>query len=165
MASSTAILPHKPANNGKSDFGTRVRPVGHCSECNQNEVFLSPLRQKRIPEGQVFGEILVEACKAYPIHLFEGLGIEPRIAYADRNTHNENNLLSVKVLPDGGKTAPHPQIVLFVNGPYHVETLGYQQSDPWKWTTWMEFHLDFRGLEQLIEALMKAELKIKELVS
>jgi hypothetical protein len=164
MASST-LSPQKPANNGKSDLGSQVRPVGHGSESYQNTVLLSPLRQKRIPEGQVFGEILVEACKAYPIHVFEGLGIEPRIAYADRNTHQENNVLSVKVLPSGGKTAPHPQIVLFINGPYHVETLGYQQSDPWKWTTWMELHLDFRGLEQLIEALMKAELKIKELVS
>jgi hypothetical protein len=157
MASSTIISPQKVANNGKSDLRRQVRPSG------QNVVL--PSLQKRIPEGQVFGEILVEACKAYPIHLFEGLGIAPRIAYADRNTHAENNILSVKVLPSGGKTAPHPQIVLFVNGPYHVETLGYQQSDPWKWTTWMEFHLDFRGLEELIEALMKAELKIKELVS
>lgn len=116
---------------------------------------------KRIPNGTVFGEIPLEACKAYPIRIFEGLGVAPRIAYADLNTHREHNNLSVKLLPDGGKTAPHPQIVFFVNGAYHVETLGYHVSNPFKWTTWMEFHLDARRLKRLIDAVIKAEIALE----
>jgi len=115
-------------------------------------------QQKRIPNGTIFGEIPLEACKAYPIRLWQGLDVEPRIAYADYNTHKERNILSVKLLPDGGKTAPHPQIVFFINGPYHVETLGYARSNAWNWTTWMEFHLDTKFLNKTIEALLKAEI-------
>ena len=113
---------------------------------------------KRIPEGTIFGEIPLEACKAYPIRIWQGLGIEPRIAYADFNTHRERNTLSVKLLPDGGKTAPHPQIVFFVNGPYHVENLGYTRSNAWNWTTWLELHFDAKQLKHMIDALIKAEM-------
>lgn len=116
---------------------------------------------KRIPNGTVFGEIPLEACKAYPIRIFQGTGVEPRIAYADLNTHHERNMLSVKLLPDGGKTAPHPQIVFFVNGPYHVESLGYARSNAWNWTTWMEFHLDARFLDRTIDAMIKAKLALE----
>jgi len=118
-------------------------------------------QMKRIPTGTIFGEIPLEAAKSYPIRIFEGLGVAPRIAYADLNTHHERNVLSVKLLPDGGKTAPHPQIVFFVNGPYHVEQLGYNVSNPFSWTTWMEFHLDARLLERLIDAAIKAELALE----
>jgi hypothetical protein len=118
-------------------------------------------QQKRIPEGTVFGEIPLEAAKAYPIRIWQGLNLEPRIAYADFNTHRERNMLSVKLLPDGGKTAPHPQIVFFVNGPYHVEQLGYTRSNPFSWTTWMELHLDARELKQLIDAVIKAEIALE----
>jgi hypothetical protein len=118
-------------------------------------------QQKRIPEGRIFGEIPLEACKAYPIRIWQGLGLEPRIAYADLNTHKERNMLSVKLLPDGGKTAPHPQIVFFVNGSYHVETLGYARSNAWSWTTWMELHVDARLLKQLIDAVIKAEIALE----
>lgn len=114
---------------------------------------------KRIPTGQIFAEIPLEAAKSYPIQIWGGVGsYEPRIAYADLNTHQEQNYLGVKLLPNGGKTAPHPQIVLFVKGPYHVENLGYTRSDPWKWTTWMEVHLDTRFLDRLIEAMTRAKL-------
>ena len=113
---------------------------------------------KRIPEGTIYGEIPLEACKAYPIRIWNGTNIEPRIAYADYNTHRERNTLSVKLLPNGGKTAPHPQIVFFVNGPYHVETLGYNRSDAWNWTTWMEFHLDIRELTKIVDALIRVDL-------
>lgn len=113
---------------------------------------------KRIPEGQILGTIPLEAAKAYPTRIFQGLNIEPRIAYADYNTHKERNVLSVKFLPNGGKTAPHPQIVFFVNGPYHVENLGYIRSNAWNWTTWMEFHLDARELKHIIDAVIKAEI-------
>ena len=113
---------------------------------------------KRIPEGTIFGEIPLEACKAYPIRIWSGTGLEPRIAYADFNTHRERNTLSVKLLPDGGKTAPHPQIVFFVNGPYHVENLGYTRSNAWNWTTWWEAHMDARELKKIIDALIKAEM-------
>jgi hypothetical protein len=119
------------------------------------------LQQKRIPNGTVYGEIPLEACKAYPIRIFEGTGVAPRIAYADLNTHHERNTLSVKLLPNGGKTAPHPQIVFFVNGDYHVETIGYNVSDPFSWTTWIELHLDARMLKRLIDAAIKAELALE----
>lgn len=116
---------------------------------------------KRIPPGTVLGTIPLEACKAYPIRIWQDTGLEPRIAYADLNTHREHNTLSVKVLPDGGKTAPHPQVVLFVNGPYHVESLGYVRSNAWKWTTWIELHVDARELKRLIDAAIKAEITLE----
>ena len=115
-------------------------------------------QQKRIPLGTVFGEIPLEAAKSYPIRIWNGTGIAPRIAYADLNTHHERNVLSVKLLPDGGKTAPHPQIVFFVNGNYHVETIGYERSDPFNWTTWMETHLDAQYLDKIIDALIRAKI-------
>jgi len=118
---------------------------------------------KRIPNGTVFGEVPLEAAKAYPTRIWEGTGIAPRIAYADQNTHREHNTLNVKLLPDGGKTAPHPQVVFFVNGPYHVESLGYARSNAWDWTTWMEFHLDARELKRLIDAAIKAEIALEAL--
>lgn len=118
-------------------------------------------QQKRIPQGIIFGEIPLEACKAYPTRIWNGTGLEPRIAYADFNTHRERNILSVKLLPDGGKTAPHPQIVFFINGPYHVENLGYSRTDPLSWTTWMEFHLDARELKHVIDAVIKAEIALE----
>lgn len=117
-----------------------------------------PRTLRRIPEGHIFGEIPLEAAKAYPIRIFQGLNVEPRIAYADLNTHQEKNTLSVKLIPAGGKTAPHPQIVFFVNGPYHVETIGYSRTDPFTWSTWMEFHLDCRVLNRFIDAIIKAEI-------
>jgi hypothetical protein len=118
---------------------------------------------KRIPSGVVTGEITLESAKAYPIRIFEGTGLAPRIAYADQNTHRERNTLSVKLLPNGGKTAPHPQIVLFVNGSYHVESLGYNVSDPFAWTTWFEAHLDARELKRLIDAVIKAEIALENI--
>lgn len=117
-----------------------------------------PRTLRRIPEGHIFGEVPLEAAKAYPIRIFQGLNIDPRIAYADLNTHQEKNTLSVKLIPAGGKTAPHPQIVFFVNGPYHVETIGYSRTDPFTWSTWMEFHLDCRVLNRFIDAIIKAEI-------
>ncbi len=124
--------------------------------------FSSKENTRRIPEGTIFGEVPLEAAKAYPIRIWSGVGsYNPRIAYADLNTHGEHNTLTVKLLPDGGKTAPHPQLVLFVNGPYHVEELGYTRSDPWKWTTWMELHLDTRVLNRLIDAIIKAEIALE----
>jgi len=145
------------SNTGESDQKPRIRPEGPPSS------LLSPKRgslAKRIPEGLIFAEVPLEACKAYPIHIFDGLNVAPRIAYADRNTHREDNRLSVKLLPNGGKTAPHPQIVFFINGPYHTETLGYNQSNPYDWTTWMELHLDARELDKIIDALIRAKLRL-----
>ncbi len=120
-------------------------------------------QQKRIPNGTIYGEIPLEAAKAYPIRIWQGTGIAPRIAYADQNTHREHNTLSVKLLPDGGKTAPHPQIVFFVNGTYHVESLGYARSNAWDWTTWMELHLDACELKRLIDAVIRAEIALEAL--
>ena len=97
-------------------------------------------QSKRIPDGTIYGEIPLEAAKSFAINLWQGTGLCPRIAYADLNTHRERNTLSVKFLPDGAKTAPHPQIVFFVKGPYHVEKwLGYGAgSDPFQWSTWQD---------------------------
>lgn len=122
-------------------------------------------QQRRIPEGQVLGTIPLEAAKAYPTRIWERTGLTPRIAYADYNTHRELNRLSVKLLPDGGKTAPHPQVVFFVNGPYHVESIGYAQTDPLEWTTWLEMHLDARELKHVIDAVIKAELAWESLTT
>jgi hypothetical protein len=117
----------------------------------------------RIPESQLIAKIPVESCKAYPIRLFKDLDMLPRIAYADLNTRKEQNDLLVKLLPYGGKTAAHPQLALFIRGPYHVETLGYMKSDPTSWTTWMEIMLDAGQLKQLIEALIRIDLKLQDL--
>jgi hypothetical protein len=116
---------------------------------------------KRIPVGTIHGTIPLEAAKAYPIRIWNGTGVPPRIAYADLNTHRETNTLSVKFLPDGGKTAPHPQVVLFVNGAYHVEEIEYPRSNEWNWTTWWECHIDARELKKLIDAVIRAELQLE----
>ena len=159
MGLSHTATPEKlGSNTGESDQRSRIRPEGPLSP------LFSPKRgslAKRIPEGVIFGEVPLEACKAYPIHIFDGLDVAPRIAYADRNTHKEDNRLSVKLLPNGGKTAPHPQIVFFINGPYHTELLGYNQSDPYAWTTWMELHLDARELDKIVDALIRAKLRLE----
>lgn len=118
--------------------------------------------RKRIPQGLIFGEIPLEAAKAYPTRIWHGTGLPPRIAYADKNTKGENNFLGVKLLHDGAKTAPHPQIVLYVNGPYHTESLGYTRSNPWQWTTWIELHIDTRELNHLIDAVIRAEIALEE---
>ena len=118
---------------------------------------------KRIPNGTIFGEIPLEAAKSFAVKLWQGTGLEPRIAYADWNTHREANTLSIKLLPDGAKTAPHPQVVFFVNGEYHVETLSYFKSNVWNWTTWAEMHLDARNLKKIIDALIRAELTLEAL--
>jgi hypothetical protein len=118
---------------------------------------------RRIPEGQIFGTIPLEAAKAYPTRIFNGLPVKPRIAYADWNTHREQNLLSIKFLPGGAKTAPHPQIVFFVNGSYHVEQLGYMKTNPLTWSTWMEFHIEGNQLKHVIDAVIKAELALEAL--
>jgi hypothetical protein len=118
--------------------------------------------EKRIPPGHVIARIPLESAKAYPMRIWEGLAESPRIAYSDRNSHGEDPTLSVKVLPFGGKTAQHPQIVFFVNGAYHIENLGYLRSDPQKWTTWMEIHLDARRLEELIHYLIQARQEIEK---
>ena len=117
--------------------------------------------RKRIPQGLILGEIPLEAAKAYPIRIWHGTGYAPRIAYADLNTHGEHNTLTVKLLSDGAKTAPHPQIAFFVNGDYHVETLGYARSNAWNWTTWIEFHMDARVLKRLIDAVIRAEIALE----
>ncbi len=114
--------------------------------------------KRRIPDGQVLGTAQLEAAKAFPTRIWNGTGLEPKIAYADFNTHKERNTLSVKFLPGGAKTAPHPQVVFFVNGSYHVEQLTYSNTNPFSWTTWMEFHLDARELKHVIDAVIKAEI-------
>jgi hypothetical protein len=123
---------------------------------------LSPQMEKRIPPGHVIARIPLESAKAYPMRIWEGLAQSPRIAYSDRNSHGEDPTLNIKIAPGGGKTAQHPQIVFFVNGSYHIENLGYLRSDPKKWTTWMEIHLDARDLGELISSLISARQEIEK---
>lgn len=145
------------------DEGTQSRsftssafaPFSQCSPKQANP--------KRIPEGIILGEIPLEAAKSFPIRIWQGTGIEPRIAYADLNSHGEHNTLTLKLLPDGAKTAPHPQLVMFVKGPYHVETLDYYKSNVWDWSTWQEVHVDAKHLKLLIDAAIKAELQLEAL--
>jgi hypothetical protein len=123
-------------------------------------------QQKRIPEGIIFGEIPLEAAKTFDVQIWKGTGIyPPRIGYADVNTHPwEKNTLTLKFLPNGAKTAPHPQVVGFVKGPCHTEELSYNQSDPFDWSTRMEFHLDARiALKPLIDAVIRAEIALEAL--
>lgn len=120
-------------------------------------------QQKKLPEGTLFAEVPLEAAKSFAIDLWKDLQIPPRIAYADLNSHREHNYLGVKFLPNGAKTAPHPQVVLYVKGPYHVEQIGYNKTDPYSWSTWAETHIDARNLGKLIEALLKAEIALEDL--
>lgn len=114
---------------------------------------------KRLPIGTTFlGLVPLEACKAYPTRIWDGTGLAPRIAYADANTKHEHNDLLVNFLPEGNKSAPHPQIVLITRGAYHTETFLYEKTDPRSWSTWMEVHLDARLLDRLVDPLIRAKL-------
>lgn len=139
--------------------GSQIKPIVCLERPNP---LLSPHIEKRIPPGPIIARIPLESAKAYPMRIWEGLANSPRIAYSDRNSHHEDPTLNIKVLPEGAKTAQHPQIVLFVNGAYHIENLGYLRSDPSKWTTWMEIHLDARGLGELISSLILAREEMEK---
>lgn len=163
-------LPHrnlslKPGSNlGGCDPARQIAPEGHTIPSLLSLGKHGPQRQilnLRIPEGVNIGAVPLEACKSYPIKVFEGLGIPPKIAYADLNTKKERNDLIVRWVPDGGKTAPHPQVCFFVRGKYHVENLVYNVSDPFEWATWIEFVLHSRDLKKLIDALIKIECKLE----
>lgn len=116
---------------------------------------------KRIPQGTVTGIIPLDAAKAFPSHLFSTKE-EIRFAYADQK-NNEHIELQVKVAPNGAKTAPHPQLICFIRGDYHPEPF-YNYgggSDPFKWTTWMEFHLDAENINLFITALFRAKVLLE----
>lgn len=116
------------------------------------------IQQRRIPQGPVLATIPLEAAKAYPTHLFQNTQ-EIRFAYADKN-NGENIELQIKVSPDGAKTAPHPQLICFIRGDYHVERwLNYGgKTDPFKWTTWLEFHMNADQILMLAKALLDAKV-------
>lgn len=141
-----------------SNLGESAHSIGRLK--SNYSPFHAPHREpvsRRIPEGQILGTVPLEAAKAYPTRIFKDLQVQPRIAYADFNTHQEQNMLNIKFLPYGAKTAPHPQIVFFIKGNYHVETFGYNKTNPFNWSTWMEFHVDAKHLKQVIGAVLKAE--------
>lgn len=139
--------------------GSQIKPTVCLERPNP---LLSPQMEKRIPLGPTISRIPLESAKAYPMRIWEGLNNSPRIAYSDRNSHGEDPTLNIKIAPGGAKTAQHPQIVFFVNGAYHIENLGYLRSDPGKWTTWMEIHLDVRDLGELISSLIRARQEIEK---
>lgn len=112
--------------------------------------------QKRIPEGYIIGDIQLEACKAYPIRIFSDIDMKPRIAYSDMK-NGENSRLYLKLLPKGAKTAPHPQLCFFVKGEYHIEELTYLVSNAFSWSTWIEFAINVKQINQLISALSQVK--------
>jgi hypothetical protein len=118
---------------------------------------------KRIPNGTVIGTIPLEAYKLYPTRLWQDLHREIRIAYADRNTHNENVNLTLKILPNGAKTSPYPQLVCYGEGPYHIENWGYTQSNPWNWKTSFEFHINSLEIYRLQKLLIDAKIALEAL--
>lgn len=118
--------------------------------------------QRRIPEGTIIAEIPLDAAKSYATRIFTGTGIyPPKIAYADLYSKGEKNTLIIKLIPEGAVTAPHPQIVFAVKGSYHIEELGYNVSNPFTWTTWMEQHVDTQFLQEMIDALFKAKFALE----
>lgn len=169
LPSHTETTRKPSSNHGEFPVGTYGDLEATCARSHSSHEPLpspkperpNPQNLKRIPNGTIHAEIPLEAAKAYPIRIFNDLQTPPRIAYADLNTHNEHNTLTIKLLPDGGKTAPHPQIVLFVNGPYHVEQLGYNVSNPFNWTTWFETHIDAKFLDKTIDGLIRAKLALE----
>lgn len=114
---------------------------------------------KKIPDAQTLQEIPLESCKAYPIRIFEGLNIAPRIAVADRNSRNDDAKLMITWNPGGCKTAQHPQVGFVVKGPYHMEQIAYPNSNPFSWNSWVESYIDARQLTQIIEALIRAKIR------
>lgn len=121
-------------------------------------------QQKRIPKNSTFiGLVPLEAAKSYTPRIFEGTGLEPRIAYADLNTKHEQNDLLINFLPEGNKSAPHPQVVLIRKGTYHWENFWYEKTNPMEWGTWDEMHIDARDLKKLCDAVIRAELALEAL--
>jgi hypothetical protein len=120
-------------------------------------------QQKRIPEGTILSQIPLEAAKSYPTQYFTERNLPITIAYADANTKNEQNTLTIKLLPNGGKTATHPQIVLYIQGSYHLEKLLYLNSNAANWRTWMEVHIDTKYLLQIVNALIKAKIDLENI--
>lgn len=119
---------------------------------------LSPKPDLKIAQGKTIAEIPIDACKAYPIRIFEGLSIAPRIAVADRNTRNDDAKLMITLIP-GCKTAPHPQIGFIVKGPYHMEQIAYAKSNPFDWATWIELYIDAKDLGKIIDGLIRLQLQ------
>jgi hypothetical protein len=154
------ILPG-PSSTKTFHFNQEQLGSQTCRVCLERPNPLHSLhREKRIPPGPVIARIPLESAKAYPMRIWEGLANPSRIAYSDRNSHGEDPTLNIKIAPGGAKTAQHPQVVFFVNGSYHIEELSYLRSDPRNWTTWMEIHLDARGLGELISSLIHAREEI-----
>lgn len=114
---------------------------------------------KKIPDARILEEIPLESCKAYPIRIFQDLGIPPRIAVADVNSRNDPIDLLITWNPLGCKTALHPQVGFIVKGPYHMEQIGYPRSNPYSWNTWIEFYLDGRYLNRIIDSLIRLKLR------
>lgn len=116
---------------------------------------------KRIPNGTIIGSIPLEAAKAFPTRYFTNMNLPIKIAYADAITNDEKNDLIIKYLPGGAKYTPHPQIVLYVRGAYHIETLSYNYSNPEAWTTWMEVHVDALQIPYINALLSKLQEQLQ----
>jgi hypothetical protein len=120
-------------------------------------------QQKRIPEGIILGEIPLEAAKSYPTKMFGSLE-QIRFAISDISK-KEQTFLQIKVIPDGSKTSPHPQLAFFVIGDYHIEPwLGYGgKSNPFNWTTWQEIHINGLEIYHLLKTIIDAKQAMEAL--
>ncbi|MCX8151387.1 MAG: hypothetical protein N3D85_07825 [Candidatus Bathyarchaeota archaeon] len=117
---------------------------------------MTQTQKKRIPEGLLVADIPLESCKAYPMQIFKDTPVKPRVAYSDHRNGETTNLC-IKLLPNGAKTAPHPQLCFFIKGNYHIEELSYCQSNVWNWRTWIEFVANAYEIDHIINSLAKTK--------
>jgi hypothetical protein len=152
------------AKSGESDLGPRIRQEGprQSLEVAPNRDFLSPTQNaypnKKLLPGIVFVEVPLDACKCYPIRAFAGS--TPFIVVSDRNSKKEDPTLTVKLEP-GCKTAPYPQVAFYIKGDYHTENILYPRSNPRTWATWVEFYLNKKDLDRIIESLIRVKLSLE----
>jgi len=117
---------------------------------------MTQTQKKRIPEGFLVADIPLESCKAFPVQIWKGLQVNPRVAYSDQK-NGEATSLGIKLLPHGAKTAPHPQLCFFIKGNYHIEELSYCKSNMWNWRTWIEFTANAYEIDHIINSLTKTK--------
>ncbi|MGF3573539.1 MAG: hypothetical protein ACQXXG_09005 [Candidatus Bathyarchaeia archaeon] len=118
------------------------------------------MTEKRVPRGFLIANIPLESCKAFPIQIWKGLSVKPRVAYSDQK-NGEATSLCIKLI-EGAKTAPHPQLNFYVKGNYHIEELQYYKSNFWNWQTWIEFEINTNELDHILASLQKAKTACKK---
>lgn len=116
---------------------------------------------RKIPEGKFCIEIPVDSAATFPIRAFKELGVKPVQVIADRYGREDEIRLGLGLKPLGCKTARHPQIVFYIKGNYHLETLSHYKTNPFNWKTWFHFYIDVRDLKGLIDALTRIQSELE----